>query len=332
MTYSYGIGCMVYELTWDNMSTFSTSKKNDAQQAGISLIVVLWLLVVMTMMVMSFSFGIRTEVMLASNYRSQAQALSLAESAVWRGVAMVLNKASAQSVGQIIRLEGSVYELDTGDTSEIKVSLQSSNGLIDLNRAPAELIKGLLLSVNIPQNQSEIIVDSLLDWRDADNLKHLSGAESADYTALGLSYGAKNGLINSVDELARIHGVDDELFDLLSPLLTVYSGQSRIAIASAPRKVLLTLPGMTVELVDNVMLARDRNIDNINLDLIPEEARGFIGAGSDEYIRVSGMAIVNNAVSGIIAEIQFVPSTTSPVTIVSWFQEIDTIFEEANEQ
>lgn len=298
----------------------SLNIKIHLKQHGISLIVVLWLLVIMTVMVLSFSHGVRTEILLASNYRNQTQALASAEAGIWRGIAMILNKGAAKAKGQHIKLDGSVYSLHAG----LHISMQSNNGLIDLNRASSEMVKKLLSTLITDPIRIDTITDSLLDWRDEDDLKRLFGAESDDYAALGLNYGAKNGLMNSIDELARVNGVDQTLFSLLSPLVTVYSGQPRIAIISAPKKVLLALPGMNAELANSIMMAR--NTGNINLDLIPSEARNFIGAGQDEYIRISAIATVNNAISGIIAEIQFIASHNSPVTIVSWRQEIDGVF------
>ncbi len=295
------------------------------KQQGISLVMVLWLLAIMTVMALSFSHSIRTDIMLATNYRHQAQAQALAEAGIWRAVAMRLNAGARQNGALPVRLDGFVYKLES-EQGELWVSLQSNSGLLDLNRAPATLIRHLLSTLTTDPAQINTVTDSLLDWRDEDDLTHLAGAENADYAAMGLNYGAKNGLMNSKNELARIQGVDQTLFNRLSPLVTVYSGQARIALNTAPPQLLLALPGMEKELVDKIMATRQQG-QTVSLELIPAETRNFIGAGQDDYIRISSRAKVNNTVAGVVAEIQLAATPSSPVTIVLWQQEIDTVFE-----
>lgn len=52
--------------------------------------------------------------------------------------------------------------------------------------------------------------ESLLDWIDADKTPRRSGAEIDQYEQLGLSYGPRNDIPVSIDELLLIHGADRE--------------------------------------------------------------------------------------------------------------------------
>ena len=58
------------------------------------------MLVVMTVIALAFSQGVRTEVMLTANHQNQAKALALAEAGIWRGAAMVLNRSVADKNGE----------------------------------------------------------------------------------------------------------------------------------------------------------------------------------------------------------------------------------------
>lgn len=286
------------------------------------------MLVILTVMALTFSHSVRTELMLAANYQNQAKALSLAEAGIWRGVMMTLNRGLAQASGERVRLDGQVYELET-DEGELYVSLQSTNGLVDINRSSPQVIKNVLQAASISQNLVDTITDSLLDWRDEDDLKRLSGAETADYAALGFAYGAKNGLMNSVAELGRVNGMTPTIYDEISSMMTVYSGQARIDITSAPKAVLLALPGMTVPAVDSIINSRTSSgSTNIDLSMIPAETRQYIGAGQSILIRISSQAKVNEAISGIIAIIQLEAGPDLPVTIMSWRQGLDHQFKE----
>lgn len=303
-------------------------KKNSFQhEKGVALIVVLWMLVVMTAIAFAFSQQVRTEIMLTANYQNQAKASSLAEAGIWRGVAMVLNRTIAENNGENINLAGSVYDLDS-ELGKLNVSLQSSSGLIDLNRASPEIIKALLQTVNTPFETQQTILDSLLDWRDEDDLKRMSGAEDDDYRSQGLSYGPSNGLMNSVSELARVNGVTSVEYEALQSSVTVYSGQSRIDIASAPARVLSSLPAMDASMTESIINERATGNKHIDLTQIPAETRKYIGAGQNEFIRVSSLAEVNSSVSGIIAVVKLEATEQLPVTVMSWRQHIDTVFVE----
>jgi general secretion pathway protein K len=94
----------------------------------------------------------------------------------------------------------------------------------------------------------------------------LNGAEDDYYQALNPPYKAKNGLIDTVEELLLVRGVTPEYFygyperDAngsvaykygLSRYLTVYSNRNRnrnqVNVNFAPIPVLLSIPGMTPE-------------------------------------------------------------------------------------
>jgi len=294
-------------------------------ESGVALIVVLWMLVVMTAMALAFSQQVRTEVMLTANYQNQAKALSLAEAGIWRGTAMILNRTIAENNGEQINLSGSVYDLDS-EHGKLKVSLQSSSGLIDLNRASPEIIKALMQTIDTPDETQKTILDSLLDWRDEDDLKRLAGAEDDDYRAQGLSYGPSNGLMISISELARVNGVTSLEYEALQSSMTIYSGQSRIDITSAPRRVLASLPSMDASMVDSIVNERETGNKHIDLTQIPAETRKYIGAGQNEFIRISSFAEVNASISGVIAVVKLEATERLPVTVMSWRQHIDSVF------
>lgn len=299
-------------------------------QKGISLIIVLWMLVILTIIALAFGQNVRTEVTLAGNYQNQAKAQALAEAGIWRATAMALNKAATQHEGERIHFDGHIYQLDS-QHGELEVSLQSSSGLIDLNRSPEALIRGLITTI-ADSEQAETITDSLLDWRDEDDLKRLSGAERKDYISAGKAYFPKNGPMNSVAELARTYGMTDGLYQQLVPLTTVYSGQARIDINTAPKKVLLALPGMTMATVESILTARAVGDDNLDLSFMPIAARKYIGVSQNRFIKISSYAKINNTISGIIAEIDFRPTSEKPLVVLSWRQGLDNVFKDRTDE
>ncbi|AWM41716.1 General secretion pathway protein K [Gemmata obscuriglobus] len=81
------------------------------------------------------------------------------------------------------------------------------NSLIALDPTGEVLYNALL---KIP-NMTPEIADAIVDWVDADDTKRASGAESAEYGSRSNPYKAKNGPLNSLDELLLVQGITPDL-------------------------------------------------------------------------------------------------------------------------
>ncbi|MGL6073663.1 MAG: general secretion pathway protein GspK, partial [Fimbriiglobus sp.] len=60
-------------------------------------------------------------------------------------------------------------------------------------------------------NMTEEIADAIVDYVDSDDTARPAGAESSYYQGLNPAYRAKNGPVNSVDELLLVRGVTPQL-------------------------------------------------------------------------------------------------------------------------
>ncbi len=193
------------------------------RQQGIVLVLVLWLLALLAIMAGSYSLTTRTETRLTAAQVQAAQARGLAEAGIWLGVQQLLqpgNAAGSNAPG--------FTSLPFGP-GVIDVHIQDEAGKIDLNTARPEVILGLLLSSGADTVQAAALSDAILDWRDRDNLRRVSGAEDNEYVAKGMAGGAKDGPFNSVEELRGVLGMTEALFKKMRPVLTLYSHQPGIA-------------------------------------------------------------------------------------------------------
>jgi general secretion pathway protein K len=100
----------------------------------------------------------------------------------------------------------------------------------------------------------EDLVNAIKDWIDADSEVTGTGAENAYYQGLGKPYTARNGPMESIDELLHVRGVTQELFygtperPGIARYLTVY-GEGKININTAPKEVLQALaPAITEDM------------------------------------------------------------------------------------
>ena len=64
------------------------------------------------------------------------------------------------------------------------VRIIDESGKVDINKTSELIMKGLLLNLGVKEEDASIIVDSIQDWRDTDDLVRLHGAESSYYMAL----------------------------------------------------------------------------------------------------------------------------------------------------
>jgi general secretion pathway protein K len=103
------------------------------------------------------------------------------------------------------------------------------------------LLRRLFTSAGIRDDAASALVDAIGDWRDADDLKRLNGAEADDYRSAGYPYGPRNAAFESVDELGQVLGMNDALLERVRPALTIFFRRSQFDPATAPRAALEAL-------------------------------------------------------------------------------------------
>jgi general secretion pathway protein K len=69
-----------------------------------------------------------------------------------------------------------------------------------------------LTNLGVEGEARDIIVDSILDWRDADDFYRIHGAENDYYQSLKEPYRCKNGNFDSIEELLLVRGITPALF------------------------------------------------------------------------------------------------------------------------
>ncbi len=210
--------------------TRSTGDVRDIPSRGLALVTVLWVLVLLSLVAASFTRTIRTEINLTRNLIDNAEAEALADAGVYRAIHELLSPQSEgllspqienlltlssepaaarrrierdlrSELGETFfpeagdpfvdgwRTDGTVHVWSFGD-GRVRLSIQDEDGKIDLNAAPDELLQGLFLSAGLDQDAAATLVDAIADFRDADDLHRLQGAEDQDYADAGLPWGA----------------------------------------------------------------------------------------------------------------------------------------------
>lgn len=206
---------------------------------GVALIFVLWLLALLTLLLGSFALITRTESLQARHLFDTTRARYAAEAGINQAAwALALPDPTLRWLP-----DGREYRVQF-EEAEVSIRVTDESGLIDLNAADVQTFVNLFVGAGVELTQATAIAESILDWRDGDDLKMLNGAEDADYRAAGYPYGAKDAPFDLVAELQQVMGMSHELYQRVAPALTVYSGQAVPNLSFAPALVVQALLGM----------------------------------------------------------------------------------------
>jgi general secretion pathway protein K len=219
-------------------------------ERGIALLTVLWVATLLGVIGATLLSTTRTQTRLAHNLIAAAQARASADAGVSLAVWTLLGGSTLAS-----RQDGEPKRFTLRD-GHVWVSIQDAGGMISANQAPPELLRAAFRTVGADDSLAVGLADRVIDWRDPDTRRRPAGAEDDEYISAGLSYLPRNAPFRDIDELRLIYGMTPALFERVAPLLTVASRRSRIDPLTAPREVLLALPGARTDEVEEFLAAR----------------------------------------------------------------------------
>lgn len=106
-----------------------------------------------------------------------------------------------------VMLDGQPYRIG----NDVEVTLQDVRGQVSLNGLPLSgqgrvRLERLLATYGLDTPETSRLTDTLLDYRDPDDLRRLNGAEKEDYVRAGLPGQIRNGDLLTTEELARVYG------------------------------------------------------------------------------------------------------------------------------
>jgi general secretion pathway protein K len=221
------------------------------------MVLVLWVLSLLIIMAGSFALSMRRESALISVLKNNAHAKAIAESGISLAEMMLLSPDPSK----VWRADGSIYEIRASDAI-IRIRLQSEAGKIDINKADQAVLQSLMALGPVDSEQQGKLVDAILDWRDADNLVRIDGAEKEEYQEAGLNYQPRNKPFESTEELQLVLGMNKKVLAWLDPLVTIYSNQPRINYQVASKEVLQAMPGLDAGLIDSFVIMRMESAKN----------------------------------------------------------------------
>lgn len=261
-------------------------------EEGIALLFVLWVLTILMVIVLSFSYATRTETYSTLSFKEGIENKFLAEAGIERGIMELFYRNMYRD--QDVILEGrEVWKVDgTPFTGQLgggnyTVGIIDESGKIDINNLTdlsGIILKSLLMNSGVQEEAANTIVDSILDWRDPDDLYRTSGAESDYYMTLPNPYKAKNANFDTLEELLLVKGMTPAILygsaekKGIIDFITIYSNSPMISANAAPKEVLTAIPGITPEIADVIISSRgEKKITNLQEFGVPVESFRYLG-------------------------------------------------------
>ncbi|MBV9863381.1 MAG: general secretion pathway protein GspK [Alphaproteobacteria bacterium] len=224
----------------------SGGRRRREAEGGSVAILVLWGLALIFVLVSAASMTVRTETRIAGNSIAAARARYAAEAGTQLGLSRLLRRAQAGATG----FDGTPQEWRDGAT-RVSVAIVDEAGKIDVNQAPLELLAGLFAAVGRSKEEAVLLACNILDRRG-------TAAPSCPEPAEGDPAVRRRGhRFAAPEELTQVPGVDEATYAAVADFITVATGASAVDPLSAPRAVLLAIPGATPELVDTYLSNRE---------------------------------------------------------------------------
>lgn len=205
---------------------------SDCERRGVVLLAALVVIVLLSLAAYQYSDLMINEYKAATNAHRAAQARATAESGIHYTLGLLASTEEIAIVanGNVLDNPDVFRDIavgdgkgffsviapadpDEGSAGSVRYGLVDESGKININAMMKRDDSGddlYDMLVKLP-NMTEEIADSIVDWLDADGTPRASGAESDYYGGETPGYRAKNGPIDSLEELLLVKGVTPEI-------------------------------------------------------------------------------------------------------------------------
>ncbi|OGP94503.1 MAG: hypothetical protein A2157_16205 [Deltaproteobacteria bacterium RBG_16_47_11] len=318
-----------------------------------ALIMVLWVMAILSVVVMEFCFGMRTEIQMTRHYKEEFNLYAMAQGGIQRAVTELIYKydPKIQQLRKPLEEEevpaekkewvtdGRPYLLPF-DQGSCEVRVMSEGGKVNINIVSESTLRRIIGNLGLEIEAVGIIADSIMDWRDPDDFYRMNGAENDYYQSLKEPYKCKNGYLDTIEELLLIRGITPELFygkdgrPGLKNIFSIYASGEQVDINSAMPPALSAFLGIPDEISQQIATAREEKRFQNSVDLIQRipELAPIIGAvGSflvfsspSRYFTIEARAKTQNGTSrrGVKTIVRIEMKEKNGYRVIQWVDKI----------
>ncbi len=300
--------------------SWPSSKPNDAgaeSERGFILVAVLWILSALAVLSAVYSVYVSNAAVAAHVTDDGVNA----EAAVRAGVELAAYELTAAPEDS--RPAQGRFSFRLG-RSTIKASYIAEGARIDLNAAPKKLLAGLFEGIGAKPEDADTFADRVVGWRkkaDGDG----QDAEADIYKSQGYSYAPREAPFQNTLELSLVAGIPKHIVERVLPLVTVYSGHAQIDVRVASPEVLAALPGMTPDMLRQVLAQRAQGKPD-GASLL--KLLGPAGSNASDTPSKATRVLINVRLGNgrdVFAEVVIVTlqDGDEPFRVLSWSDDID---------
>jgi general secretion pathway protein K len=226
-------------------------------ERGFALVLTLIVTALLVALTVEFVNEVYVDTSARQNFVDAQQASLLAESGVAGGIKLLQLTMAGQSFSSLLDPWAKPLEF-AEEAGNVRVTIEDESGKLNLNKIVGPngtafepyygIAARLIKKLGLPPD----LLDALADWIDENNEPRPGGAESSWYNTLKPPYAAKNGPLDTLDELALVKGFDAKTMNRLRPFVSIYPDTININTA-APEMLAALDDKMSDSLVDRVL-------------------------------------------------------------------------------
>jgi type II secretory pathway component PulK len=268
-----------------------------SNRRGVALIAALWLVVAIGVVSLQFALDARERRMLglhaADGGRAHAAALgALAEVQQQLDVALssaAQNRqelAGTRAADPWMGIDSIMSEPATFDSIPVDIRVRDLGAQLNINTIDVDELRTFLALMIGNYTRADQLAQTITDWRDLDDTPQQNGEERDGYLRKGLLALPANGPFARVDDLLQVEGMTPDILARLTNDLDVY-GPGTINLNTAPVELLRSVPGITDDIVANILTARSRGLRIASVaQVVPGAAAGRGGRGGNAMASV----------------------------------------------
>jgi general secretion pathway protein K len=262
-------------------------------ERGFALIITLLITALLVALTAEFVNEVYVDTSERQSFVDGQQASLLAESGMTAAKTLINFKLPLQSYTSLTDLNSLGILLKAAD-DRVQVTVEEESGKLNLNAIvnprgePDVIYRPIAERLFKKLGLQPELLDAVTDWIDASDEPRPSGAETGYYQTLKPPYAAKNGPLETLEELRLVKGFDKATVDKLRPYLTVYydipnSPTAPLNINTAPRDLIVSLD--------------EQMTDNLAQQIVDYRATTPLKSAADLGSSVAGMGSLSSALA-----------------------------------
>lgn len=275
------------------------------QQYGMAILSVMWVLVLLAMLAAMGSGRARSQLQ-----QAHADVLTTQRKYDEQSAVVIAIATGCDGISRSLHLSH----------SELRVRCSADSARLSINHADRAQWQRFLMAVGESGQVAQGLADHILDWRDADNIRRVQGAELQDYLHAGRTVFPSNKLFASVSELRNVLGIDSVLYRKISPYLTVLNDKGGVYLPHVSAPVFSSIEGSEHYDVQRFLLSKTSDAAVLQRSYPLLNDRQLMNGPTRRW-RVVVQSMLQDQAVGMLDTV--VDMTDGDARILHWYQGVE---------